>query len=559
MSQLSIPALNKWTTVSPSATVVAAMQHFCGIFPKVFRECFPVKPSGRCSSSEDEQDEAAQLGQPIDQTKQWRRLARKRQRKAGVYLSDEASSFRTLLWAVVTAPVMKIHFALFKRATWFCERSRPDEPESEDDLSSTAAFIKAALSPATKCIRLLGNALADPSHDLWLPLQGSYTPAGRGADILLWPQDNLRTTRRCVVTLTGQMWRKLIETWDRYPWKLTELLQGSEDERLDSAKKLLAMKPCCLDGFTAKLFNICSSPESLAGQETLDFLRGVFDRVVPTSTFVERMFARFGKWVETKGHRLHMSQLVAKHFTNTFSSLVESWREKERKKGNIARPRSQKHRPLWAFAGRQRLALTGLHLFTEDFLSSQDHREEAGEDQLARATRAWRVLSADERRRWKFLAKGRNRQQRMAIGPVSNVLGGPWNLGSSDGFPLSRHIVIKHMDKRKSMAKDFCWHYNLLQPENFDSMDVWPDCTHNLFALCSSRSCISRLSEDQKAVFDEVLKVLIYTIMSYAPLPLTATEEPMVLAFASLQQQSTGCVTSDLELMTYLYCPANII
>ena len=65
MSQLSIPALNKWTTVSPSATVVAAMQHFCGIFPKVFRECFPVKPSGRCSSSEDEQDEAAQLGQPI--------------------------------------------------------------------------------------------------------------------------------------------------------------------------------------------------------------------------------------------------------------------------------------------------------------------------------------------------------------------------------------------------------------------------------------------------------------------------------------------------------------
>ena len=120
------------------------------------------------------------------------------------------------------------------------------------------------------------------------------------------------------------------------PGNLRSYSKVPKDERLDSAKKLLAMKPCCLDGFTAKLFNICSSPESLAGQETLDFLRGVFDRVVPTSTFVERMFARFGKWVETKGHRLHMSQLVAKHFTNTFSSLVESWREKERKKGNIA-------------------------------------------------------------------------------------------------------------------------------------------------------------------------------------------------------------------------------
>ncbi|CAE7278632.1 unnamed protein product, partial [Symbiodinium necroappetens] len=153
-------------------------------------------------------------------------------------------------------------------------------------------------------------------------------PQGRGANVLLWPQDKLRTTRRCVLTLTGQMWRKLIETWERFPWKLTEFLQGSEAERLESAEKLLAMKPCCLDGFTAKLLNVCSSKESLADDETLDFLRAVFDRVVPTSTYVERMFARFGKWVDTKGHKLHMSQLVAKHFTNTFSSLASDLADK---------------------------------------------------------------------------------------------------------------------------------------------------------------------------------------------------------------------------------------
>ena len=192
MNQLSIPALNKWTTVSPSATIVAAMQHFCGVFPRVFNECYPSKPCGRCSSSSSEQDEGAALGQPIDQTKVWRKLARKRQRKAAMFLADPDSCFRTLLWAVVTGPVMRIHFALFKRATWLSERVQPDSDE-EDDLSSTAAFISSALSPARKCISLLGAALADPCHQLWLPLQDLYSPLSGGprGSVLSWPQDKL--------------------------------------------------------------------------------------------------------------------------------------------------------------------------------------------------------------------------------------------------------------------------------------------------------------------------------------------------------------------------------
>ena len=249
MNQLTIPALNKWTTVSPSATIVSAMQHFCGIFPRVFEECFPLKPSGQCSSSE---DEGGQVGQPIDQTRQWRRLARKRQRKAALYLRDEASAFRTLLWVVVTGPVVRIHFALFKHATWLSQRKPADPSDEENDLSSAAAFIQGALSPATKCIRLLAEALGDPAHSLWLPLQGLYTPQPPQQNVLSWPQEKLRITRRCVLTLTGQMWRKLVESWDRYPWKLTEFLQGSAAERLEFAKKLFEMPDCCLDGFTSK-------------------------------------------------------------------------------------------------------------------------------------------------------------------------------------------------------------------------------------------------------------------------------------------------------------------
>ena len=537
MNQLSIPALNKWTTVSPSATIVAAMQHFCGVFPRVFNECYPSKPCGRCSSSSSEQDEGAALGQPIDQTKVWRKLARKRQRKAAMFLADPDSCFRTLLWAVVTGPVMRIHFALFKRATWLSERVQPDSDE-EDDLSSTAAFISSALSPARKCISLLGAALADPCHQLWLPLQDLYSPLSGGprGSVLSWPQDKLRTTRRCVLTLTGQMWRKLIETWERYPWRLTDLLQGSAEEQVEKAKEVCAKPPCCLDSFTAKLAKQYG-PEVLAGEEAKVFLKAVFDRVLPTSTYVERMFARLARWTETKEHNLHLSQLCAKHFTNTFSSIVETWRGKARKSGIIARVRNNKERPSWVKGGRQQQCSTGLHICSQDFLVQNPNppggQDESGEERLARALRAWQVLPVQERQHWKRVAKSQNRNRRTAAHPVFDLVGGPWNAASSHGFPLSRHIVMKYMDKRKEIAEQQRATTNLLQPENLDSMDIWPECPYSLFARCSSRSCVSAMTDCQKNLFDTLVKLVIHGIMSFAPLPLSATEEPMLLSFAS--------------------------
>ena len=536
MNQLSIPALNKWTTVSPCATIVAAMQHFCGVFPRVFQECYPTKPSGRCSSSSSEQDEGAALGQPIDQTRVWRKLARKRQRKAAIFLADNGSCFRTLLWAVTTQPVMRIHFALFKRATWLSER-RPAEA-GEEDLSSTAAFISAALSPANKCIQLLGSALVDPSHSLWLPMQDLCSTAAGGlqGSVLSWSQDKLRATRRCVLTLTGQMWRKLVETWDRYPWRLTELLQSSGEEKLQKAKDVCAKPLCCLDSFTAKLVKQCG-PDALAGEEALTFLKAVFDRVLPTSTYVERMFARLARWSETKGHKLHLSQLAAKHFTNTFSSMVDSWREKSQKRGVFAKAKSNKHRPSWVKSGRQQQACTGLHLFSQDFLVQHPNaphaREESGKERLARALRAWRLLSAQERQHWKRMARSRNHETRSAAAPVFDLVGGPWNAASSHGFPLSRHIVAKHMQDRKDIAENYKACNNALQPECLDSMDIQPECAYDMFARCSSRSCVADMTVEQKGHFDALVKLLIHAIVTFAPKPEAASEEPLILSFVA--------------------------
>ena len=96
---ISVPALNKWTTVAPCVNLVSAMQHL----PQAFGLCFPKGPQAESTGSE---DEGRDLGAPLDQTKMWRKLAMKRQIKASTFMQDEDAQWLTLLWAAVTSPIM---------------------------------------------------------------------------------------------------------------------------------------------------------------------------------------------------------------------------------------------------------------------------------------------------------------------------------------------------------------------------------------------------------------------------------------------------------------------
>ncbi|CAE7226167.1 unnamed protein product [Symbiodinium sp. CCMP2592] len=542
------------------------MQHFCGILPGVFAECFPTLPSGRVSSESDGEPageaEASQLG-VIDQTKLWRKLARKRNRKAAVFLADAASAFLTLLWAVLTAPVMRIHFALFKQATWLSERVQPEDTDDlQADLASTAAFVKGAMNPAYTVLALLVSMVSDSRHKLWLPLVGCY------GDVLTWTQDKLRTTRRCVFTIIGQMWRKLIDGWERYPWRLVELLEAyGQDEKKKIADQFLAAKECCLDSFSGKLQKLCQAKDLLTSEdaENVDaepdvdeeresflmsekcesFLAAVFDRVVPTSTYVERMFARFNSWTETKGPKLRLSQLAAKHFTQTFTHLVDNWRKQGIKAGKFKKPINNKSRPAWVKGKRKNSSATGLHLFSEMFCAQESRRRlasgqvESWPQFMRRAKNVWQTLDVDDRKQWQRLARAQNLQSKAAFiaearaRVQAETAGGPWNIASSSGFPLDRRVIVKHHGARKAKVTAFRQRTNKLQPENFDSMDAWPESEYTLFAKCSRRSCVATLNDSQQTAFGELHDVLVHVIMTHAPLPSAHTEEPLVLGLAS--------------------------
>ena len=116
---LTIPALNKWTTVAPSMTLVAAMQQCYDVVPQAFGRCFARGQAEE--SSDDSGGEDAALGVP-----------RKRQQKAAFFLQDQESRFLTMLWGIVTFCVMTVHYSLFKRGTWLTERV---EDETDANLS----------------------------------------------------------------------------------------------------------------------------------------------------------------------------------------------------------------------------------------------------------------------------------------------------------------------------------------------------------------------------------------------------------------------------------------
>ena len=64
----------------------------------------------------------------------------------------------------------------------------------------------------------------------------------------------------------------------------------------------------CLDGFIAKFRKLLPNRAAVQSPNTRVFLAEVFGRVLPTSTFAERIFARLNRWSDRKGPRPHLKR-----------------------------------------------------------------------------------------------------------------------------------------------------------------------------------------------------------------------------------------------------------
>ena len=513
---ISVPALNKWTTVAPCVNLVSAMQHFCDVLPQAFGLCFPKGPQAESTESE---DEGRDLGAPLDQTKMWRKLAMKRQIKASTFMQDEDSKWLTLLWAAVTSPIMVVHYKLFKQGTWVTERKKN---EQQDEPDNAVVFSNHALNPATKALSFLTDMVLDTVQvAAWGPLVGMY------GTVLLWPQARLRATRRTLFTAMGQLWRKLLEPWERYPWLLADLPLLSVENQQRKAQVFFAEPDCCLDSFSAKLKAVVGSPEGLVEEDTLLFLSEVFHRVVPTSTFIERAFARLNRWCDRKGPKPKLTTLAGKHVCYHFKNLTEQWRKKLLKSGVISKGVGNKARPTWAHGVRRGKCKNGLHVFAR----------EMGLHPSDGLIRQWSLLNQDERQHYGQLARAENAQAK-ALGNLPQAddvehVGGFWQMSSSEGFPMSRHLVVEATPSLRMLADEFRVRSRSLQPDVPDSLEGAPETNSTLWAGCKRQACPHGLGQVAQASFQHVHQMLLDTIMRKGPKPTDFVTEPFVLELRS--------------------------
>ena len=270
------------------------------------------------------------------------------------------------------------------------------------------------------------NILQDPAKRLSLLVWRFGPLAG-------WPQARRRIVRKSIMVMAGQLARKLILPWQQYPWCLWPLAlkDASQEDRRSCAKALLSSKPCCLDsGFSQRLKRIHRTEEELLNSQLQVFLQKVFERVVPTSTFIERRFAQFAHWSDQQPK---LGTLAAKHVTSFCKGAAQAWKQ------NHPQHQKRKHlsRPGWV-EQKQGSRTTGYNVFLSEFRKNDSAQQVAGDEGrqtfVQEATAAWRRLSPGEKAPYSFKARGlnslRSRSSQMSdneAGPEGRETGGLWN------------------------------------------------------------------------------------------------------------------------------------
>jgi hypothetical protein len=435
LKPLPLPAINKWTKVAPTVAHIALLQLFHnGWVVEAFKTEFGelVDDESDLSNEEDRKLEV-----PVNESRKWRVLARRRNMRATNFLSESQSLWINLLWCHLASGCMSLHARLFKNATWFTDRS-PRELSRARHLLGT--FCDLDTNPAWANLKDLLGVLENPQQHLCL-LVWKFGPLDS------WPQPRRRIVRKAIMVMTGQLARKLILPWQQYPWRLWPLALQDVDEctRQACAQALLTSHPCCLDhGFSKRLKDLHPCESELLSTDVRKFLAIVFERVALTSTFIERRFAQYTNWCDKQPK---LSTLAAKHITSVCKGVARVWKDKQPGRSKPC----HRSRPCWAQHKIPRT--TGFNVFQADFRKQREVRGNEGREGFVQeATAAWRQLNAGEKASYSLRARGlnalrkRNADSMEEAQPEASSSGGLWGMCRlEDPWPMSAEVLAAAM------------------------------------------------------------------------------------------------------------------
>ncbi|CAE7259890.1 SSRP1 [Symbiodinium natans] len=458
-----------------------------------------------------------------------------------------------MLWLHIAAPCMKLHWILFKTSTWHSDRPQPRGDESSADVVlSLGQFCSGPGSPGNKVIRDLVRQLREPkaAYRVLCFFHGPFQD---------WPQARKRIALRSVLITLGQLIRKVVEPFLTYPWKLWPLADpdATQDSARVCAEELFRAPGCCVDSGCSARIRSTSDVASCQDADFREFLQAVFQRVVLTSTFIERKFAHFSHWTDVKGQGASLGLLAAKHVTRSFRDAVEIWRRS--KLGEAYAPHQNLSRPTWCRKEDTVARLNGYHLFSKDLKESQATRcrgAQESSDFLKDATRQWKALSAQDKRAWSEKARAHNArkaalQMAEAQDKPPDLPGGPWKMSTaSEGWPLSEEYLKGFLesfeDSNAFASARRQWAHQ--EPEPVEE-DLPLREEGNLFTVCAPGGCEARLSEDQKVVMRRLHTSLTVLVKRFDPSKKNISALPLTLLWHS-RSKRRGVFTT-LAFRTY--------
>ena len=130
-------------------------------------------------------------------------------------------------------------------------------------------------------------------------------------------------------------------------------------------------------------------------------------------------------------------------------------------------------------------------------------------------------------------------QEAIAEDAQAEVVGGPWNIGAADGFPLARHSVAAQCNKVKATADVFHAQHNVLQPEEANSLLGAPPEPWSLFPTFTINGCEHSLPEEKQECMQRLRALFWRAVLQKAPAAKSTGKEPLLLSFTSATLDAT--------------------
>ena len=414
--RVTSPALNKWLTLWPVASLVLMLLCFTPVFRSAYRVASRL-PAEDSSGESDKENANAQLGQPNDERKAHVKLERKRARKACVWIVDPNTRRLLSVWLGVAGQIMRLHYSLFSSA----------KSLGRMEISPVLNLCNFRISLAVKLIVRLSAGL-DPTNGLhaepWSTLSLVFGP------VVAWDDELLTLTWVCVLLCVGGTWRRFVRRFQFYPWRLALLATPgvSALEKADIAREFLALSLCCLDmHFSRKLralvvaWNLTAS--DLTQGPINDFMCTVFSNVIVVTTHIENTFAHMRRFLGRAYRVLHIVQLAALHVAlesrRVYDFVAEHLQGGRERVGRACEARC---RPVWAQTKRKRLGVPVRSTSWSCYLSDVGECDQSGQfTDRDRIGEDFAALSPEMKQSYKTMARSKRTCARV-LGNVEDPL-----------------------------------------------------------------------------------------------------------------------------------------